>query len=78
MKINHNWGDLLICFTVKRKSRFGQFDHGGFGHNNPGLLIATSSPGSQYEIVIGYAELLPTLLSGEKGSGRCHLYKVLT
>lgn len=49
-----------------------------FGHDNPGLLVATSSPGSQYDIVIGYVELLPALLSGEKGSGRCHLYKVLT
>ncbi len=53
-------------------------DQGGFGHNSPGFLVAASSPGLQYEIVIGYVELLPALLSGEKGSGRCHLYKVLT
>ena len=32
---------------------------GGFGHNNPGFLVAASSHGSQYEIVIGYVELLP-------------------
>ena len=78
MKINHNWGDLLICFTVKRKSRFGQFDQSGFGHDNLGLLVVASSHGSQYEIVIGYVELFPIRLSGEKGSGHCHLYKVLT
>ena len=37
------------------------------GYNDPGLLDAASSPGSQYEIVIGYVELLPTRLSGGEG-----------
>ena len=54
-------------FTVKRKSRSGQFDQSDFGYNNPGLLIAASSPGTQYEIVIEYVELLPTRLSGGEG-----------
>ena len=67
-----------IRFTVKRKKPLCQFEQGGFGYNNLGFLVAASSPGLQYEIVIGYVELLPTLLNGEKGSGRCHLYKVLT
>lgn len=48
------------------------------GYNDPGLLVAASSHGSQYEIVVKYVELLPTLLSGEKGSVSCHLYKVFT
>ena len=38
-----------------------------FGHDNPGLLDAASSPGSQYEIVVEYVELLPALLSGGEG-----------
>ena len=38
-----------------------------FGHDNPGLLDAASSPGSQYEIVVGYVELLPTRFSGGEG-----------
>jgi len=38
-----------------------------FGHDNPGLLVAESSPGSQYEIVVGYVELLPTRVSGGEG-----------
>ncbi len=70
----------LIRFTVKRKSRSKHelAIRAAFGYDNPGFLVVASSPGSEYEIVIGYVELLPTLLSGEKGSGRCHLYKVLT
>lgn len=61
MKIDHNWRDLIIRFTMKRKSRA---EHEfvirvAFGHDNPGLLVAESSPGSQYKIVIGYVELFP-------------------
>ena len=42
-------------------------DQGGFGYNNLGFLVAASSPGSQYEIVVGYVELLPTRVSGGEG-----------
>jgi hypothetical protein len=37
-----------------------------FGYNNPRLLVAASSSGSQYEIVIGYVDLLPIQLGGER------------
>ena len=74
---------------MKRKSRSKhelviraafEYDNPGLlvAASNPGLPVVASSPGSQYEIVIGYVELLPIRLVGEKGSGRCHLYKVLT
>ena len=56
-----------IRFTVKRKKPLCQFEQGGFGHNNPGLLDAASSPGSQYDIVVGYVELLPTRFCGGEG-----------
>lgn len=45
-----------------------------FGHDNPGLLVATSSPGSQYEIVIGYVELLPIQLGGERREAVAVIY----
>lgn len=71
---------IKIRFTVKHKSRSEHkfVIRAALGYNDPGLLDAASSPGSQYEIVVKYVELLPTLLSGEKGSVSCHLYKVLT
>ena len=45
-----------------------------FGYNNPRLLVAASSPGSQYEIVIGYVELLPIQLGGERREAVAVIY----
>ena len=59
----------VIRFTVKRKSRSEHefVIRAALGYNDPGLLIAVSSPGSQYDIVVGYVELLPTWLCGGEG-----------
>ena len=56
-------------FTVKRKSRSEHkfVIRAAFGYNNPGFLVATSSPESQYEIVTVYVELLPIRLCGGEG-----------
>lgn len=76
MKIDHNWRDLIIRFTVKRKSRSEHefVIRAAFGYNNPRLLVAASSPGSQYEIVIGYVELLPIQLGGERREAVAVIY----
>ena len=52
---------------MKRISRSVNLNRAAFGYDNPGLLIAASSPGLQYEIVVGYVEVLPTRFSGGEG-----------
>ena len=56
-------------FTLKRISRsIHKFAiRAALGYNDPGLLDAASSPGSQYDIVVGYVELLPTRFCGGEG-----------
>ena len=64
----------IIRFTVKRKKPLCQYEQDGFGYDNPGLLVAASSHGSQYEIVIGYVELLPIQLGGERREAVAVIY----
>ena len=60
---------IKIRFTVKRKSRSKHecVIRAAFGNDNPGFLVVASNPGLQYEIVVGYVELLHTRLSGGEG-----------
>ncbi len=72
--------DITCEKTVKEKTTVNSFhretqkplraqvyDQGGFGHSNTELLAVASNPGLQYEIVVGYVELLHTRLSGGEG-----------
>ena len=71
---------MIIRFIVKRESRSEHefVIRATLGIAIQGSLLQQAALDLRYEIVIGYVELLPALLSGEKGSGSRHLYKVLT
>ena len=70
---------IKIRFAVKRKKPlWSVLIRVALGMIIQGSLLQQAAQDLGYEIMVEYVELLPSLLNGEKGSGRCHLYKVLT